>query len=126
MKTPTHSKIRVIRGHSFTFALKFFPFPIIFNANVRATPFDPRDNFHTYGCWVRQDLIIWHVDGVEIGRKKNQYWHRKMNVALSLGLRAPYAIFQQNRLIPNPDQQIGEGFPTSMKVDYVRVWDYLP
>ena len=66
-----------------------------------------------------------YVDGVEIGRKNNVYWHRQMNVALSLGLRAPCAIFQQNRLVPAANQP-SEGFPTSMKIDNVRVWEYLP
>lgn len=85
-------------------------------------PFDPRDDFHTYGCRVDKDVIIWYVDGVEVGRKKNEHWHRKMNVALSLGLRTPYAKWENNRLVPN-EAVSGEGFPTSMKVDYVRVWE---
>lgn len=85
-------------------------------------PFDPRDDFHTYGCRVDKDVIIWYVDGVEVGRKKNNHWHRKMNVALSLGLRAPYAKWENNRLAPN-EAVSGDGFPTSMKVDYVRVWE---
>jgi len=85
-------------------------------------PFDPRDDFHTYGCRVDRDVIIWYVDGVEVGRKKNEHWHRKMNVALSLGLRPPYARWENNRLVPNLEIP-GDGFPTSMKVDYVRVWE---
>ncbi|MDF1756261.1 MAG: family 16 glycosylhydrolase [Verrucomicrobiales bacterium] len=89
--------------------------------------FDPRDDFHTYGCRVGKDEIIWYVDGVEIGRKKNEHWHRKMNVALSLGLRAPYAVFRQNRLVTNPDLKVAEAaFPTAMEVDYVRVWELVP
>ena len=85
-------------------------------------PFDPRDDFHTYGCRVDKDVIIWYVDGVEVGRKQNDHWHRKMNVALSLGLRTPYARWENNRLVPNLEVS-GAGFPTSMKVDYVRVWE---
>jgi beta-glucanase (GH16 family) len=85
-------------------------------------PFDPRDDFHTYGCLVSKDVIIWYVDSVEIGRKPNAHWHKEMNVALSLGLRAPYAVWQNNRLVPSQDQPAGS-FPTSMSVDYVRVWE---
>ncbi len=85
-------------------------------------PFDPREDFHTYGCLVEQDEIVWYVDGVEVGRKKNVLWHRKMNVALSLGLRAPFAVFANNRLTPVKRAK-GGAFPTSMKVDYIRVWE---
>ncbi len=91
-------------------------------ANEHRLPFDPRDDFHTYGCRVDRDVIVWYVDGVEVGRKKNDHWHRKMNVALSLGLRTPYARWENNRLVPN-EAISGDGFPTSMKVDYVRVWE---
>lgn len=85
-------------------------------------PFDPREDFHTYGCMVSPDEIVWYVDGMEVGRKKNRYWHRQMNVALSLGLRAPYAQFENNRLVPNTKHPADE-LPTSMLVDYVRVWE---
>jgi len=85
-------------------------------------PFDPREDFHTYGCLVGKEEIIWYVDGSEIGRKKNQYWHRPMNVALSFGLRAPFSIFKNNRLFANPDADASQ-LPTEMLVDYVRVWD---
>ena len=93
-------------------------------ANEYKAPFDPREDFHTYGCMVSRDEIVWYVDGVEVGRKKNQYWHRKMNVALSLGLRAPYAKFENNRLVPN-EKHPANNLPTSMKVDYVRVWELV-
>ena len=91
-------------------------------ANEYKAPFDPREGFHTYGCMVGRGQIVWYVDGVEVGRKSNEYWHREMNVALSLGLRAPYAKFEDNRLVPNEDHP-AEELPTSMKVDYVRVWE---
>lgn len=91
-------------------------------ANEYKLPFDPRDDFHTYGCHVSADTIIWYVDGVEVGRKKNEYWHRDMNVALSLGLREPYAKFTSKGIAAADDAPAGE-FPTSMMVDYVRVWE---
>jgi beta-glucanase (GH16 family) len=92
------------------------------HANEYKAPFDPREGFHTYGCLVSRDQIVWYVDGVEVGCKKNQYWHRNVNVALSLGLRAPYARFENNRLVPNETYPAND-FPTSMIVDYVRVWE---
>ncbi len=85
-------------------------------------PFDPREEFHTYGCLVGKETIIWYVDGKEVGQKNNEFWHRPMNVALSFGLRAPFSIFKDNRLVPNPDADASE-LPTEMLVDYVRVWD---
>lgn len=91
-------------------------------ANEYKSPFDPRDDFHTYGCLVSRQEIVWYVDGMEVGRKPNELWHRKMNVALSLGLRAPYAVFKNNRLFADATQS-ADGFPTAMLVDYVRVWE---
>jgi len=85
-------------------------------------PFDPREDFHTYGCRIDKDSIIWFVDGVEVGRKRNELWHEPMSVALSLGLRAPYATWEDNRLKADPNAGPTE-FDTSMVVDYVRVWE---
>lgn len=85
-------------------------------------PFDPGQDFHTYGCNVGRDEIIWYVDGIEVGRQENTYWHREMNVAISLGLREPYAVFGNNRLRANESHPATE-FPTNMQIDYVRVWE---
>jgi len=93
-----------------------------FQATEYRAPFDPRHDFHTYGCRVGKKEIIWFVDGVEVGRKANTFWHRPMNVALSLGLRAPFVTWKNNQLIPNQDLKT-ENFPTSMLVDYIRVWE---
>lgn len=91
-------------------------------ANEYRAHFDPRTDFHTYGCRVGKEEIIWYVDGIEVGRKPNQFWHRPMSVALSLGLRAPYVRWQDNKLVTNEGAE-GDDFPTSMLVDYVRVWE---
>ncbi len=91
-------------------------------ANEYRTSFDPRTDFHTYGCRVDKEIIIWYVDGVEVGRKPNRFWHRPMSVALSLGVRAPYLSWQNNKLIVN-EKVSGGAFPTQMLVDYVRVWE---
>ncbi|ANQ52367.2 family 16 glycosylhydrolase [Flammeovirga sp. MY04] len=92
-------------------------------------PWDPRDEFHIYGCEVNEQEIIWYVDGVEIGRKPNTYWYRPMNVTLSLGLRKPFVEFYNNRnnaVNPEEDERAKAalpGMPTTMFVDYVRVWE---
>lgn len=105
--------------------------------NKWRAPWDPRDDFHIYSCEVREDVIIWYVDGLEVARQSNTHWHRPMNVTLSLGLRKPFVEFHDNanhpRNIEDPDdyvnynnylkaqEQISE-IPTSMYVDYIRVW----
>lgn len=97
--------------------------------NKWRAPWDPRNDFHIYGCEVNENEIIWYVDGVEVGRKPNTYWYRPMNVTLSLGLRKPFVEFYNNRnnaVNPVTDPQANavlSSIPTSMYVDYVRVWE---
>ncbi len=91
-------------------------------ANEVRLPFDPREDFHTYGCEITPQAITWFIDGKAIGQKPNRYWHRKMNVALSLGLRPPYSIYTAKGFVPS-DIQVTDEFPTTMEVDYIRVWD---
>ncbi|QQY82314.1 family 16 glycosylhydrolase [Tamlana sp. s12] len=90
---------------------------------------DPTQDFHIYGCEVNEQEIIWYIDGVEVARKPNTYWHRPMNVTLSLGLRKPFVEFYNNRNnAVNPESSAAtreklKGIPTTMYVDYVRVWE---
>lgn len=91
-------------------------------ANEYSAPFDPRDDFHVYGCEVTVEKIAWYVDGLKIGEKQNSYWHRDMHVALSVGLRPPYVTWTARGLV-YAEGQPHEGFPAAMQVDYVRVWD---
>jgi beta-glucanase (GH16 family) len=91
-------------------------------ANEVRLSFDPRDDFHTYGCEITPDAITWYIDGKAIGQKRNQYWHREMNVALSLGLRPPYSTYTEKGFVPS-DAEASDKFPTTMQVDYVRVWN---
>lgn len=91
-------------------------------ANEVHLPFDPRNGFHTYGCEVTPETITWFIDGKKSGQKQNRYWHREMNVALSLGLRPPYATYTVKGFMPS-DAEVKGDFPTTMEVDYVRVWD---
>ncbi len=94
-------------------------------ANEWKLPFDPRDDFHIYGCDVTPETITWFVDGQQVGQKPNRYWHREMNVAISLGLRPPYSIYTPKGFVPS-DVDATDAFPTSMEVDYVRVWQRIP
>ena len=91
------------------------------NHNGYHVPFNPSEDFHTYGVNVTKDDITWYVDNVQIGYKKNLYWHREMNLTLSQGLRAPHTQWKCNQFYPS-DNQSAQGFPTSMEVDYVRTW----
>ncbi|WP_066225175.1 family 16 glycosylhydrolase [Formosa haliotis] len=97
--------------------------------NKWRAPWDPTQDYHIYGCEVNEQEIIWYVDGVEVVRKPNTYWHRPMNITLSLGLRKPFVEFFNNRNNAiNPETNAKAkaklpGMPTSMFVDYVRVWE---
>ncbi|OEK09081.1 hypothetical protein A8C32_14450 [Flavivirga aquatica] len=88
--------------------------------------FDPRKDFHYYGCKITPNWITWYVDRREVGRKQNDKWHRSMKVALSLGIRAPYTTFCNNAFAL-PERQFAinniDKFPQTMQVDYVRVWE---
>ena len=88
--------------------------------------FDPRVDFHTYGCKITEEKITWYVDNRIVGEKLNDKWHREMNVALSLGIRAPYTTFCDNAFsLPTREFALAnrDKFPQTMQVDYVRVWE---
>ncbi len=93
--------------------------------NEWVAPWDPRDDFHVYACDVTPEKIVWYVDGQEVGSKPNKYWHLPMNVALTLELRHPHIGWEGQTIFPVPQSATEEGFPTSMEVDYVRVWKRL-
>ena len=92
--------------------------------NTWLAPWDPRDEYHTYGVWNRLDSIFWYVDGVQRGAKKNWYWHLPMHPTVSMGLRTPYEMYINGvRTVMNyPDSIPEPGFPTEMYCDYVRTW----
>lgn len=77
-------------------------------------PWDPRADFHVYGCEWDATEIRWYVDGVLIQTRRNDYWHQAFDVVLSLGVRADL------KVTASP-----VGFPTTAQVDYVRVWSSL-
>ena len=83
---------------------------------------DPREAYHVFGVHNSKDWIVWYIDGKEVARKPNLYWHLPMHVTLSLGLRYPFVKYADGERLPVPEKTTGEGFPTAMSVDYVRVW----
>lgn len=89
-------------------------------------PWDPRDEFHTYGVENRPDSIIWYVDRQRVVAKKNHYWHLPMELIISMGLRHPHVVYVNGDRQAAPDNATPEGFPTEMLVDWVRVWDKRP
>lgn len=91
-------------------------------ANHFDSPWDPREDFHVYGVENTRDWITWYIDGKEVARKPNLYWHLPMHVTLSLGLRYPFVAYQDGGRKTVPEKTTADGFPTTMSVDYVRVW----
>jgi len=83
---------------------------------------DPREDYHVYGVQNSKDWIVWYIDGEEVAKKPNLYWHLPMHVTLSLGLRYPFVAYTNGERGTVPEETTGEGFPTAMSVDYVRVW----
>ena len=86
-------------------------------------PWDPRDDYHVYAVENSKEWIVWYIDGKEVARKPNLYWHLPMNVALTLEARPPLIRWVPPAgREPVPENCTPEGFPTEMKVDYVRCW----
>ncbi|TXE10161.1 family 16 glycosylhydrolase [Seonamhaeicola algicola] len=117
--------VKKVNGKGVWFRPKKYPETQL---NKYRLPDDPSENYHVYGCEVNETEIIWYVDGKEIARKSNTDWYRPMNVTASLGLRRPFVKFSNNAnraVNPLEDEEAKkqlQGMPTSMYVDYIRVW----
>jgi beta-glucanase (GH16 family) len=68
--------------------------------------------FHTYGVNWQKDSITWYIDGKEFHKTTN-YTHTPMYVILNLAVGGDWP--------GSPNGQTP--FPSTMKVDYVRVWE---
>ncbi|TWU51783.1 kappa-carrageenase [Rubripirellula reticaptiva] len=90
--------------------------------NEYDSPWDPRDDYHIYAVENTPETIVWYIDGKEVGRKPNLYWHLPMHITLSLGLRHPFEAYKNGQRVPALEETTTDGFPTAMLVDYVRVW----
>ncbi|WP_165942930.1 family 16 glycosylhydrolase [Marinomonas flavescens] len=102
--------------------------PYTFQRRIDAG-FDPRSDFHTYGVMVSKKALTWYLDGREVSSQPNTNWNKlPMNVKLSLGIRHPLISYHncpQNypiRRCPVPGAADAKGFPTTMLVDWVRVY----
>lgn len=74
-------------------------------------PFHPSDDFHTYALEWDEEQVTWYVDGAQHRTMPTQpYYDQPLVMMLSQGLG------------PSRGNQTPEGFPTTMEVDYVRVW----
>lgn len=91
-------------------------------ANHFDSPWDPREDYHVYAVKNTKEEIIWYIDGKEVAKKPNLYWHLPMHVTLSLGLRYPFVAYNEGDRVTVPEKTTADGFPTHMSVDYVRVW----
>ena len=86
-------------------------------------PWDPRDDFHLYAVENTPEEIVWYIDGKEVARKPNLYWHLPMKLAFTLEARPPLIRWAGvDGREPDPKNCTPEGFPTEMTVDYVRAW----
>lgn len=83
---------------------------------------DPREEYHVYAVKNTKEQITWYIDGKEVDGKPNLYWHLPMHVTLSLGLRHPFVKYKDGTMQAVPEETTAAGFPTTMSVDYVRVW----
>jgi beta-glucanase (GH16 family) len=86
------------------------------------SPWDPREDYHVYAVENSRDWIKWYIDGKQVAKKPNLYWHLPMHATLSLGLRYPFVAYNDGGRVPVPEKTTAEGFPTTMSVDYVRIW----
>lgn len=86
-------------------------------------PWDPRDDYHLYAVENSKEWIVWYIDGREVARKPNRYWHLPMNLTLTMEARPPLIRWAGvDGREPDPENCTSEGFPTEMTVDYVRTW----
>ncbi|MFI3280782.1 MAG: family 16 glycosylhydrolase [Rikenellaceae bacterium] len=90
--------------------------------NKWMAPWDAREDYHLYGCESTPEYIRWYIDGEMVIEQPNIYWHLPMKVAFSMGLRPPLLRYVGDDRVPIEENSTDEGFPTSMKVDYVRTW----
>jgi len=85
-------------------------------------PWDPRDDYHVYACENRPDSIFWYIDGKEVARAENKYWHLPMHLTFTMELRPPLMKFENGKRIPLKETSSSEDFPTQMSIEYVRTW----
>ncbi len=74
-------------------------------------PFDFYEDYHVYGfLWTPAELV-WYVDGEEVFRRVNDYFHRPLYIVLDA------EIMEDWMGLPDPND-----LPAVFYTDYVRVW----
>ena len=97
----------------------------MWGTNECLVKWDSRDDYHLYACENRPDSIIWYIDNRRVASKPNYYWHLPMYVVLSVEPRTPFEKYVNGERFPVPttkEQADAAGFPSTMKVDYIRTW----
>ncbi len=93
--------------------------------NGNGPSFDPRNSFHVYGCLWEQGNIKFYIDGKLVGtadREESIFQQLPQHLVISLGLREPFYEYVNGTRIATPTPNRPNGFPSTMEVDYVRVW----
>ncbi|MEL0635358.1 MULTISPECIES: family 16 glycosylhydrolase [Marinomonas] len=133
-----HAPYQVMKDGKATWVRNAQQLPYLDHPHVNGN-FDPAAAFHVYGAMVEPDRITYYLDGKEVNSLANTNWNRlPMNLALSLGLRAPNLRYSTaSNPCPNNQRRCGrppklnanggvDGYPTTMQVDWVRVYKKKP
>lgn len=87
--------------------------------------FDPRSDYHIYGCLWEPNSIKFYIDGKLVATadpSEAAFQQLPQRLVISLGLRAPYLKYVNGKRVAVATENRPTGFPTTMQVDYVRTW----
>jgi beta-glucanase (GH16 family) len=73
--------------------------------------FDFTEDYHVYGLLWTPAALVWYIDGKEVFRRENDFFHRPLHVMVDCEIMQAWAG------LPNEAD-----LPGSFSVDYVRVW----
>lgn len=124
MSTNYHLMVKN-QGSDGTYSNTFIRPASMWGENESLANWDSREDYHIYACENRPDSIIWYIDNQRVASIANYYWHLPMNITLSSEPRTPFETWENGERFPTPtteEEAIAAGFPTTMKVDYVRTW----
>jgi beta-glucanase (GH16 family) len=74
-------------------------------------PFDFQDDFHVYGLLWTEKELVWYVDGEEVFRRANDYFHRPLHIIFDAEIMKDWVG------LPDPAD-----LPARMNIDYIRIW----
>lgn len=74
--------------------------------------FDPSADFHVYGLSWTKDELVWHIDGKEVFRRKNDRFHRPLHVTFDCEIMYSW--------VGEPDKK---ALPQVFSIDWFR---YVP